>query len=195
MTNVEKIRNIVAEKGYITGKLLKENGIETWYITNMVKKGILERISRGIYISNDGVYDERFVFQYNNTKAIYSYSNALYLHDLTDYIPTQLEVTVYQGYNTHRFKGDIYTHYVKKSIYNLGIMECRSVFGNKIKTYDKERTLCDLIINRRNMESEVFKMAFQKYFNSLDKNISKLMKYAKLMGIETDMFKIIEVMN
>lgn len=195
MTNEEKIKNIVAEKGYITGKLLKENGIETWYITNMVKKGILERISRGIYISNDGVYDERFVFQYNNTKAIYSYSNALYLHDLTDYIPAQLEVTVYQGYNTHRFNGNISTHYVKKAIYKLGIMECHSVFGNKIKTYDKERTLCDLLTNRRNMESEIFKMAFQKYFNRPDKNISKLMKYAKLMDIEIEMFEIIEVMN
>jgi len=195
MTNENKIKAIVAEKGYITGKLLKENGIETWYITNMVKKGILERIGRGIYIPNNGVYDERFVFQYNNTKAIYSYSNALYLHNLTDYIPTQLEVTVYQGYNTHRFEENIDVHYVKKSIYMLGIMECDSVFGNKIKIYDRERTLCDLLAKRRNMESEIFKMAFQKYFNNVDKDIIKLMKYAKLMNVETEMFEIIEVMN
>lgn len=195
MTNEEMIIKIVKEKGYITGNIAKENGIDTWYLSNLVKKGKIQRIGRGVYIDKEGTYDEYFVFQYQHSKAIYSYSTALFLHELTDTIPSQLEVTIYQGYNTHRFPSDVDVHYVKKDIYELGMVNLKSPYGNSIRVYDKERTLCDLVISKKVVESEVFKKAFQEYFRQTKKDIRKLMKYAKNMNIETEMFTLVEVLS
>ncbi len=194
MTNKDLIKKIIDEKGYVTGTIIKEKGIDTWYLSDMVKKGILKRIGRGIYLGTKGVYDEYFVFQYQNEKAIFSYSNALYFHNLTDQIPHRLEVTVYQGYNAYRFNKNIRVHYVKKDFHNMGVIEIESPYGNPIKVYDKERTLCDLVISKKVIESDVFKQAFQEYFKQSNKDLNKLMKYARIMGIETEMFTLIEVL-
>ncbi len=195
MTNEEKILKVVREKGYITGKLVAEIGIDTWYLSSLVEKGKIQRIGRGVYIHNEGTYDEYFVFQYQYSKAIYSYSTALFLHGLTESIPSNHEVTVYQGYNAHRFPDNVTVHYVQKDIYGLGAAEYESPYGNQIKVYDKERTLCDLVISKRVVESEVFKQAFQEYFRQSKKDVNKLMKYAKRMNIETEMFKLVEVLS
>lgn len=195
MTNEEIILKIIKEKGYITGDIVKEMGIDTWYLSNLVEKGKIQRIGRGFYIDKEGTYDEYFVFQYQHSKAIYSYSTALFLHELTDSIPSQLEVTVYQGYNTHRFPNDVAVHYVKKDIYELGMIKQKSPYGNPIRMYDKERTLCDLVISKKVVESEVFKKAFQAYFRQPEKDVNKLMKYAKRMNIETEMFTFVEVLS
>ena len=195
MTNEEMIIKIIKEKGYITRNIVKEQCIDTWYLSSLVEKGKIQRIGRGVYIDKEGTYDEYFAFQYQHSKAIYSYSTALYLHGLTESIPTSLEVTVYQGYNTHRFRNEIIVHYVKKEIYELGIEEYKSPYGNPINVYNKERTLCDLVVSKKVVESEVFKKAFQAYFRQSKKDISKLMKYAKKMNIETEMFTLVEVLS
>jgi predicted transcriptional regulator of viral defense system len=195
MTNEEKIINIVKEKGYITSEIAKDKSIDTWYLSNLVEKGKIQRIGRGVYIDKDGVYDEYFVFQYHHSKAIYSYSTALFLQELTESIPTSFEVTVYQGYNTHRFSSDVTVHYVKKDIYELGIIEQKSPYGNPIRMYNKERTLCDLVVSKIVVESEMFKKAFQAYFKLPDRDVNKLMKYAKKMNIETEMFTLVEVLS
>lgn len=194
MTNQEVIKKVVKQKGYVTSKILKEKNIPSWYLTNMVNKGLLRRIERGVYVDENGVYDEYFVFQYLYSKVIYSFSNALYLHGLTEHIPTQLEVTVYQGYNTHRFGKNINVHYVKKDVHLLGVVDVTSPYGNPIRVYDKERTLCDLVRSKKVIESEVFKIAFQNYFRQSEKAVQKLMKYAAKLGVESEMFTLIEVL-
>lgn len=194
MTNIEIIQDMAKEKGYVTSKMVNEQNISSWFLSDMVNRGMLRRAGRGVYILNQGVYDEYFVFQYRNSKAIYSFSNALYFHDLTDQIPSQIEVTVYQGYNAHRFEDNVIVHYVNKDVYYLGMIEMISPYGNSIKVYDKERSLCDLVASRKIVESEVFKKTFQSYFKRSDTDVKKLMNYSSKLGIETEMFTLIEVL-
>ncbi len=195
MNNYEKIEKLVSKNGIITTKEVEENSIPRWFLSEMVKQGKLEKISRGMYINKDGVYDEYFVFQMRHKSSIFSYSNALYFHNLTEKIPSKIEVTVYQGYNTHRFDKNTIIHYVKKDIHKLGIIEIRSPYGNKINVYNIERCMCDLVKSRKVIESEVFKKAFQTYVKKEDKNLIKLFRYAKEMGVESDMFNIMEVLS
>ena len=195
MNNYEKIEKLVSKKGVITTKEVEENSIPRWFLTEMVRQGKLKKISRGMYVNETGVYDEYFVFQSRHKSSIYSYSNALYFHDLTDKIPSNIEVTVYQGYNTHRFDKNTTIHYVKKDIHKLGVIEVVSPYGNVINVYDIERCMCDLVKSRKIVESEVFKKAFQTYVRREDKDMIKLFKYAKVMGIESDMYNIMEVLS
>ncbi len=179
--------------GVITSKELKKSNIPTIYLTRMVNKGELIRVDRGIYIDSNGDYDEYYFF-YNRYKvAIFSYVSALYLHGFTDIIPNEMEVTVYKGYNAHRINTSIRVHYVTKGIYDLGITVCETMFGNTVKVYDLERTICDIIKNRSEIEVELFSKTINKYVRYENKDLNKLYEYSKKMNIYEKAKEILEV--
>ena len=76
----------------------------------------------------------------------------------------------------------------------LGIKETKTLFGNIVKTYDEERTICDFIKNRDKYESEVVIKAIRLYVKTIN-NQSKLFKYARALKIEKKVFEIMEVIT
>ena len=168
----EKINKIVkTNKGYVTRRNIDENNIPSIYLSRYVKKYNLKQIVRGFYATNDWIVD--------------SYS-AIYLHGLGDILPNYLEVTGPFNYRPmSKNRDDIITHTdtVDKT-YNLGIIDAYTTFGNVIRVYDKEKTICDLIKNKDKIEFEVYVKALNNYAKSKDKNINKLMEYARIMKIE-----------
>ncbi|ERK52834.1 hypothetical protein HMPREF1552_00651, partial [Leptotrichia sp. oral taxon 879 str. F0557] len=85
-------------------------------LSNLCKKGILERVKQGVYQKNDTITDEFVKIQKNNN-VIFSNTTALYFHNLTDRVPNTISITVPQGYNvlhiTKKFE-NLKIHYVKK---------------------------------------------------------------------------------
>lgn len=194
MEYVKKIKEKMNEAGgLITSKELKEADIPTIYLTRMVERGDLIRAHRGIYIDSNGDYDEYYFFHNRCKVAVFSYVSALYLHQFTDIIPEEMEVTVYKGYNAHRISGNARIHYVAKGIHDLGVTECQTVFGNTVKVYDMERTICDLIKNRREMETELFSKTINKYVRYKNKDLNRLYQYSKKMKIYERVKEILEI--
>ena len=58
------IKNIIKENnGIITAREIKSHNIDSWYLTDMIRKGELERVSRGIYFDPTfNNFDELFFF-------------------------------------------------------------------------------------------------------------------------------------
>ena len=84
--------------GMITYKDCKKIGIPTIYLTRLENEGVIFRVSKGIYLSASGDYDEYYFFQYRYPRTVFSYISSLYLQGLTDEIPQYFEVTVSKGY-------------------------------------------------------------------------------------------------
>lgn len=193
--NQNKIRKIIKQNnGVITAKEVSDNKIDSWYLTNLVQKGELERVARGVYFDpNFDNYDELYFFQLQNKACIYSYQTALYLHRLTDRLPFTNEVTVKQGYNAWRIKDFVIVHQVKKEWYEIGKAEIKTDMGNFVFVYDMERTICDLVRDRKNQDTEIFSKAWNLYIKKDSKNIWKLREYAKEFGIAQQIEEILEV--
>ena len=193
--NQDKMREIIKQNnGIITAKEVSDNKIDSWYLTNLVKKGELERVTRGVYFDpNFDNYDELYFFQLQNKACIYSYQTALYLHRLTDRLPFSNEVTVKQGYNAWRIKNSVIVHQVKKEWYELGKAEIKTDMGNIVCAYDMERTICDLVRDRKNQDPEIFSKAWNLYIKKDTKDIWKLRKYAQNLGIAKKIEDILEV--
>ena len=187
------IKYLKENHGIVTTAWCESQSIPRAYLSKMEKEGLITRIARGIYIDESGDYDEYYFFQLANSKCIYSYVSALYLQRKTDIIPQNLEVTVYKGYNVHRIPDEVMVHYVSKDIYELGKIEVNTIFGNPVYAYNLERTVCDLIKNRKKVESELFSKTIQVYIKSRDKNMNTLFKYAEKMGITDKVQEIMEV--
>ena len=67
MTQYEEIYKICDENnGIVTASMVAENDIDSWYLSDMVEKGKLIRVSRGIYTTEGGDSDEYCFFQLKN---------------------------------------------------------------------------------------------------------------------------------
>lgn len=195
MDNYEKILNIMKNNGgYITSKELGSNNIDRYFLTKLMDRKQINRISRGYYGLVNYSTDEYYKIISMSEKAIFSMNTALYLHNLSDRAPLVFDVTVpyYYGGSLRKNK-NVNLHFVKDSVLNLGKIEIISPFGMKIKVYDKERTICDIVKNRNNMDMEIFSKALKNYVKSSNKNLRKLMKYAKELKIEKKMKEYMEM--
>lgn len=197
MNNIDKIKEIIKKNnGIVSSKEVYQNNINSWYLTDMVRKGYIERVGRGIYLDpHFNNYDELYFFQLQNKVCIYSYQTALYLHDLTDRLPFIDEVTVYQGYNAWRIKDKVKVHQIKKEWYKIGITEVKTEMGNSVYTYDMERTMCDLVRDRKNQDLEIFSKAWHYYIKNNAKNIWKLREYSDTFNISDKVEDILEVIS
>ena len=194
--NYDKIMKIVEKnKGYITTKEVINNKIERRYLTNMVKKGKLVRISKGYYGLPNYIEDEYYKIASKSKNVRFSINTALYLHNLSDRAPLLYNITLPNNYSGSLQKDKkVIINFVNRNILDLGVVEMTSPFGMKIKVYDVERTICDIIKNRNKIDGEILSKALKDYAKSKDKNLRKLSYYAKIMKIEKKVSEYMEVL-
>lgn len=194
MSNMEKIKTkLKKNNGILTTKSLQEKNIPTTYLSRLVKNGSLTRIQRGIYVSEDGDYDPYFFLNERYSTFIFSHLSSLYLHNFTDIIPQHMEITVKHGFNPHRLDKDISVHYVNKDIFNIGQTEIKTVYGNTVRVYDIERTICDIIANRKNTDTELFSKTINRYIKYGNKDMHKLYEYSKRMKVYEKVKNVMEI--
>ena len=118
-----------------------------------------------------------------------------FFHDLTDREPLKYTITVRNGYNPSRLQEDGFQVYtVKKDLHEIGITTMLTSFGHSVPVYDMERTICDLLRSRKNIEMQVFQDALKQYAKRKDKNLRMLMKYAAMFHVEKILRPYLEVL-
>lgn len=179
--------------GMLSTRMIEPLNISRQYISIMEKNNEIEKISRGIYLSPTTFEDSYFLFQQKYKKAIFSHMNALYFYGMTEEFPYNYTVTVPQRYHVNMVNEKCNVFYVSDDIYELGLTEILTPNGNKVKAYDKERCICDIIRSKGRMDSEQVKKTIKQYVKSKDKNITKLSNYAKEMGISEKVIEMVGV--
>lgn len=181
---INKILKIMKKNNeIITPAQLEKKGISRVYLSRMEEEGIIERIDRGIYVTKDFKYDEYYLFQLKYPKAIFSYNTALYFYEMTERTPIKMDITIYREYNPYRFKDLVNVYKVSKELYNLGVTEKKSPQGMKVKTYNLERTVCDIIKDKDSLDIETRNKAIKKCIKSREFSASTMFEYAKKMNI------------
>ena len=196
MNNQEKILKLIENNnGVITTKEIVENDINRVFLTRLVNKGQLERIKNGLYVLPSNWGDEYFNLIYGNN-AIFSYETALYFLNLCESVPSIYHITVNRGYNGSLKKhNSVKLHFVKKEIFELGKIIIKSPQGQNIFCYNAERCICDLLKDKDNQDIETIKYAIIGYLNNKnDRDLPKLIEYAKIFNVEDDINKYLEVL-
>lgn len=76
----------------------------------------------------------------------------------------------------------------------MGIIEGKTMYGRSIKIYNLERTICDIVRNRNNMDVAILNDAIKRYLNIRDKNIPLLLRYANELGVQKIMRTYVEIL-
>ena len=193
---IEVIRNILEDQNGIlsTSDLLKR-GIPRTYLSILEKKGEIERISRGVYSVPGKIMDEMVGIQARYKRAIFSHETAAYLLGLTDRTPLFYSVTVPAGYNATSLKaGGARVYFVNRGLYSLGSVAVKSPHGNDVKTFNLERTICDLLRKRSQINVQQINESMKRYVGKKDRNMDQLYNYAKQFGIQKIIREYIEVL-
>ena len=196
MNKEEQILKLIEKKnGIITTKEIVENNINRVFLTRLVNKGELERVKNGLYVLPFTWGDEYFNLTYGNN-AIFSYETALYFLNLCETVPSTYHITVNRGYNGSLKKNNnVKLHFVKNEIFELGKIMIKSPQGQNVFCYDAERCICDLLKDKDNQDIETIRYDVTEYLNNKnERDLPKLMEYAKKFNVEADISKYLEVL-
>lgn len=196
MKSNEKLQELLLEnKGYLKTADAVSAGISRTTLGDFVRKHNLERVAKGLYMSQDAWEDGMFVVQVRYPKAVFSHETALYLLNLANREPSPYSVTLKSGANTEGLSKQGFKVYkVKPELFCEGVVNVSSPSGHTVRAYNAERTICDLIRSRRNIESQVLLEAIKDYVRLKEKNIPLLMRYAKAFSVEKLVRQYMEVL-
>lgn len=181
--------------GIITTSQLTEAGFSREYLRILTEKGKLERIARAIYATPAALPDEMYNLQLRYKKGIFSHGTALYLHNLTDRTPIQYTMTFPQSYKTTSVQeNNVICFRVKKELYLIGSIETMSPGGHLIRTYDAERTICDVLRGHSDADIRLITDALKNYVKFENKDIPKLSAFAKMFRVEKKLRSYLEVL-
>ena len=196
MTRFDVLDKLVETgNGYLRTSQVVENGISKPTLAEFVKVRNMGRVAQGVYLAEDAWPDELYLLSLSNRRIVFSHETALMLHGLMEREPKFTSVTVKTGYNaSHLRKKGIRVYQVKPDLALLGMANVQTNFGNMIRAYDMERTICDILRYKESLDVQVFRYAMREYMASDRKNLNHLMAYAKRFQIESVVRTYTEVM-
>ena len=198
MEREDIILYIANNNGMINTDEAKKLNISLRNLQRLEEEGELERVAQGLYLHKDFLADPFYLVQYRSSKAIFSHTTALYLHKLSDENPRILTITVPSGWNSPLIKQeDLYKfYYYKEEIWKVGQEKVESPYGHMIKIYNKERTLCDCIVDIDEIGRDIVIKAIKEYMaNKESRDINKLYKYAEIFNIKEKVRTYVEVLH
>ena len=196
MNNYDKILAYAKNNnGYITAKEVENAGINRTFLSNLVNEKRLERVGTGIYKLPEYPIDNFYILSKSSKNMCYSHATALYLHNMSDRIPLVYDITVPYNYSGNLLNNEnVLLRYVKDSIFELGMIDIKTINDLTVKCYDLERTLCDIVKDKNRMDKEIYSKSLKEYARNENKDILKLVKYAKQLDIVDEIVELMEVL-
>ena len=193
--NPEIYSAIRANNNMITTSDVLSMGFSRMLLSKYVKEGLLERCRQGVYMLPEETQDDMYILMLSSKKIIFSHDTALFLNGLSDRTPFTHSVTIPS--NACLPKAIIVEcncYYVKPELHQLGAIDMKTTFGNVVRCYDAERTVCDLLRSRTRIDEETVIAAIKNYAESRNKDLNKLSEYAKQFKVEKTLKRYLEVL-
>ena len=195
--DIKNLNDIFKDYDYVmtTAQL---SSVKLYYrdIQRMLNEGLIEKIKRGYYhwIESYGK-DEIVIINRLFPDGVLCMDTALFYYKYSDRNPAEWHITIDKNTSRQRTQIEyplIKAYRVESELLPLGETEGK-IDSQKVRIYDRDRTICDVMRNMNKMDKEIFSTAIQGYVKDPKKNISNLMQYAKALRVQKRVKDIIEV--
>lgn len=165
-------------------------------IQQMLDKGLIEKVKRGYYhwIEDYGK-SEVVIINRLFPDGVLCMDTALFYYKYSDRNPAEWNITIDKNTSRQRTQIEyplIKAYRVESEILSLGETDGK-IDSQKVRIYDRDRTICDVLRNMNKLDKETFSKAIQGYVKDPKKNIPNLMQYAKALRVQKRVKDIIEV--
>lgn len=186
---VEKREKITLE----LEKLLEENngvvkaaqlyplGLTYRNIQGLVKAGILDHVKSGYYSMHYQEKPQEDIILGLFPDGILCMDTALYYYGYIEKRPYEWSIAISKNTSKSRFHMDypvVKPYYTEPEVLKLGVTTIPFAEG-KMQIYDKERLICDCLKYEERIDREDMKKALMGYIGEAEKDIEKLMEYAR----------------
>lgn len=186
---------IEKNSGIITTADVLKLGFSKQLLSQYVKYGKLERIRQGMYILPDAAHDDMYTLMLRSNNIIFSHNSALFLNNLSDRTPFTHTITIPNTTSLpSSLKDECICFYIKPELHQLGLITRKTVFGNEVRCYNAERTLCDLLRSRKKCDDETVVAAIKNYVAYKNKDLNLLSQYSMIFKVNDELKKYMEVL-
>ena len=192
-----EMKNIFKQKPFYTKTNLDDMGFSWYQIKKLVEERILEKLNSHVYESKvytGVVNDFTYVNVFIPDGVICGLSAANY-YGYTNFMPRRINVAVPYDKKINNLPSypPIKLSYPKGKRYSSDIMEIYTE-NDCFKIYSKEKTVCDILINRNKIDSEEIKNVLTGYLDDKDRNLKKLYNLAIELKCAKILFTYMEVL-
>ena len=195
--DIKNLNDIFKDYDYVmtTAQL---SAVKLYYrdIQRMLNEGLIEKIKRGYYhwIESYGK-DEIVIINRLFPDGVLCMDTALFYYKYSDRTPAEWHITIDKNTSRQRTQVEhplIKAYRVESELLTLGEAN-GEIDSQKVRIYDRDRTICDVLRNMNKIDKEIFNKAIQGYVKDPKKNIQNLMQYAKALRVQKRVKDIIEV--
>ena len=181
-------RKLDQNNGVIFTKDVILMGHSKQLLTNYCKAGLLERVQQGIYVlPNSPVqFDNHYLIMCHSPYIVFSHATALYLSGIGNDYCRYLITLPNNKMMPRSIKLDCMAFYVNPKLHAVGLTHSKTEFGQMVRHYDIERTICDYVRTDRRFffkEDDVFDV-IRICFASVEIDVQKMFDYANFFGIK-----------
>jgi predicted transcriptional regulator of viral defense system len=181
--------------GFIrTNEVLKKK-INNKYLSELLAQNVITRPKRGLYMLKKYNFSSSLVEVSKIVpNGIICLQSALSYYNISTVEPNSYILAVRQGVKIKLPEyPPIELHYYSKVQFETGVKDI-VIDGHKVKIYDMEKTICDVVRYRNKIGIDVMRQALNEYLARKDKKISVLYSYAELLRVKNVLKKYMEVL-
>ena len=180
---LEQINDLVeANGGLAKTSEIEALGVDYRRVLTFVEEGYLIRVKSGYYTTKYfECSEDQWIYKLFGEDGILTMESALYVYGYLKDRPYKWSIAINKNTSKSRFNIDypiVEPYYTEPEVMGLGITETDFANG-KMKIYTKERLICDFLKYQEKVDREDFKKGVWAYIMDEDKDVAKLMEYAK----------------
>ncbi len=175
---------MVKENSYQSSAIVKQQGRTAYYkMLERARQGELIQVRRGVYANIDQLSGNMIDINMIVPDGILCLWSAWNIHQLTTSMPQAFHVAVKRNrkVTTPSFP-KVEIHHYSESLLYIGVTTM-DIDGYHIRLYDMERCVCDAVKFRNKVGIDVSSEILDNYLARPDRNLTRLMDYARQLRV------------
>ena len=185
---------IMGRNSYLSSASVKVQGRTAYYkMLESVRRGNLIQVRRGVYANIDQLSGNMIDINAIVPDGILCLWSAWNIHQLTTSMPQAYHVAIKRNRKVTlpSFPKMEFHHYTE-AILGIGVMKMK-IDGFNIRVYDVERSVCDAVKFRNKIGMDICSEILDNYLHRPNRNLSKLMTYARKLRVGTTLEQYLQV--
>lgn len=168
-----------------TAQLYQECGLSYRSLERLLKEGFLVRVKNGYYSLKEDNRSEEECLAALFPDGVLCLSSALYYYGYLSEKPFAWDLAIDKNTSKSRFVLDypvVIPYYTEPEVLKIGVEEAK-LGSVTMKIYDRDRLICDVLKYEHKLDHEVLKAALRGYLADPQKDVHRLLEYARVRKV------------
>lgn len=195
---IRRIESLAAQSGgLVRASHARRIGISPATLSDLVRKGRLERLTRGVYYVTDAepcLNPDFVTVAVKAPRVIVCLISALSYYNLTDQIPHAVDVAIAKSSRAPKLEWPpLHVYWMSEPAFSAG-QTTIELDGVPVHIFSPEKTIADIFKFRNKLGTDVAVEALGEYLKRRDRDLGALWHYAEVCRVQQVMRPYLEAL-